>query len=46
MTKTVYQTPVLTEIGSFETVTQGTQTGQGTDAVFPTDTPRGELTFS
>ena len=46
MTKTVYEAPTLTEVGTFETLTQGTQNGNFTDAVFPSDTPRGELTFS
>ena len=46
MTKAVYETPVLSEIGSFETLTQGTSNGNNLDRVFPSGTPRGDLTFS
>lgn len=46
MTKAVYETPSIAEVGTFESITLGTQDGEFTDAVFPTDTPRGELTFS
>ena len=46
MTKAVYEAPAVAEVGTFESLTQGTQTGDFTDAVFPTTTPRGELTFS
>ena len=41
-----YETPKLTEIGSFEEVTQGLDDGNFTDANFPTDTPKPDLTFS
>lgn len=46
MTKAVYEAPSIVEVGTFEALTQGTQTGDFTDAVFPVTTPRGELTFS
>ncbi len=46
MEKTVYETPELVEVGSFETLTQGTQNGDSLDATFPVNTPRGQLTFS
>lgn len=46
MTKATYETPKLVEIGSFETVTQGGANGNTLDRVFPSGTPRGELTFS
>lgn len=46
MTKAVYEAPSITEVGTFEALTQGTQTGDFTDAVFPVTTPRGDLTFS
>lgn len=46
MTKAVYETPTVSEVGTFESLTQGTQTGQRTDALFANDTPRGDLTFS
>ncbi|CAN5380970.1 hypothetical protein BH10PSE12_BH10PSE12_34760 [soil metagenome] len=46
MTKLVYDAPEVTEIGSFEVVTQG---GSGThtiDATFVSGTPISVLTFS
>lgn len=46
MIKAEYEAPAIADIGAFETLTQGTQTGNFTDAVFPVTTPRGELTFS
>lgn len=46
MTRSTYQAPTVSEIGTFEALTQGTQTGDFTDAVFPVTTPRGQLTFS
>ena len=46
MTKAVYEAPTVAEVGTFEAITQGTQTGNFTDRVFPNDTPRGQLTFS
>ncbi len=42
----LYEAPVLTRIGSLEQVTMGTSSGPKTDKAFPTDTPRGNLTFS
>lgn len=45
-TKTAYEAPKLTVVGSFEALTQGTQNGNFTDRQFPDNTPRGQLTFS
>lgn len=42
----VYEKPVLTQVGSLETLTQGHSTGQKLDSSFPTSTPKGDLTFS
>lgn len=44
--QTQYETPTLTLVGSFETITQGGSTGDRLDAAFPDNTPRGQLTFS
>lgn len=41
-----YVAPVLTVVGTFETITQGSSDGEDLDAAFPVGTPRGELTFS
>lgn len=41
-----YETPTLTEVGSFEEITQGLRDGNFTDMAFPTDTPKPQLTFS
>lgn len=41
-----YERPQLTQIGSFEAVTQGHSAGSKTDAAFPVGTPRGSITFS
>jgi hypothetical protein len=46
MQKTTYVAPVLEEIGSFEEITQAGKNGDFTDALFPSDTPKGKLTFS
>lgn len=46
MTKAVYEAPSVAEVGTFEALTQGTQFGESLDAAFPTNTPRGQLTFS
>lgn len=46
MTQSTYAAPAISELGTFEHLTQGTQTGDFTDAVFPVSTPRGQLTFS
>lgn len=43
---TVYEKPALTVVGSLEVLTQGAHGGGKLDASFPTDTPRGDLTFS
>lgn len=45
-TKQTYARPELTKIGTFESLTQGSQDGESLDATFPANTPRGELTFS
>lgn len=45
MTK-IYTRPTLRVQGKLEALTQGTQSGDFTDAAFPSSTPRGELTFS
>jgi len=42
----VYQTPELVEVGSFESITKAAETGNFTDADFPTNTPFSDLTFS
>jgi hypothetical protein len=44
--KKSYNKPELKVHGNVETLTQGTSSGNFTDANFDTDTPRGELTFS
>jgi hypothetical protein len=41
-----YETPSITELGSVEALTQGTQSGDTTDATFPVQTPKALLTFS
>jgi hypothetical protein len=41
-----YQSPMLTVIGSFEEITQGTSTGNYLDKTFPVGTPKDQLTFS
>lgn len=45
-TRETYEAPKLTEIGSFEEITQGLHDGSFTDMNFPTDTPKPLLTFS
>ncbi|MFT3722199.1 MAG: lasso RiPP family leader peptide-containing protein [Hyphomonadaceae bacterium] len=45
-TRTEYEAPELTEIGSFEEITQGMSRGRRLDASFPTETPFENLTFS
>lgn len=42
----VYTAPVVEKIGSFEALTRGSADGSFTDAVFPTDTPKEDITFS
>jgi len=44
--KKVYTAPQLEKVGSFEALTQGAANGSFTDAVFPTNTPKEQLTFS
>lgn len=44
--KKSYNKPELKVHGNVEILTQGTSEGDFTDAVFPTDTPKGDLTFS
>ena len=46
MAKKTYEAPKFEKLGSFEAMTKGGAAGDFTDAVFPSDTPRGELTFS
>ncbi|MCV0383632.1 MAG: lasso RiPP family leader peptide-containing protein [Erythrobacter sp.] len=46
MKKRNYERPTLNELGSFETVTKGGQTGNALDQAFPTGTPFSDLTFS
>ena len=46
MEKESYESPELVELGSFESLTQGTSYGESLDATFPDGTPRAELTFS
>lgn len=42
----VYAAPTLEKVGSFESLTRGNAEGSFTDALFPSDTPKEELTFS
>lgn len=44
--KTIYETPMVADLGTFETITQGATTGNALDAPFPVGTPNEELTFS
>ena len=44
--KKQYETPALTVVGTFESITQGASSGSTLDATFPTGTPFGDLTFS
>lgn len=46
MTKMTYQAPVMREHGKVEALTKGGADGSATDAFFPSDTPKGDLTFS
>ena len=41
-----YEAPTVTDYGDLADVTAGTQTGNFTDFSFPSNTPRGDLTFS
>jgi hypothetical protein len=44
--KKQYETPALTVVGTFESITQGASTGNALDATFPQGTPFNQLTFS
>lgn len=44
--KSAYTKPELVEVGSFEDVTLGSNTGNNLDAEFPAGTSVNELTFS
>jgi hypothetical protein len=44
--KVAYATPALVELGTFEQMTQMLGNGEHTDAAFPSNTPKGKLTFS
>jgi hypothetical protein len=46
MEKEVYEAPELTDIGSFEALTQGGAASGVTDAVYPVGTPSSQLLFS
>lgn len=41
-----YAQPKLTAYGSVESLTQGLKDGNKTDKVFPSETPKSQLTFS
>jgi hypothetical protein len=41
-----YEVPELTEIGSFEEITQANNGNSYIDASFPSGTPNSQLTFS
>ncbi|MFK7867932.1 MAG: lasso RiPP family leader peptide-containing protein [Roseobacter sp.] len=44
--KLPYEQPLVRAHGSVETLTKGGSTGFALDASFPSNTPRGDLTFS
>jgi len=44
--KKSYTAPELVIFGTVDEITQGTQAGGFTDATFPTETAREDLTFS
>lgn len=44
--KLTYEPPLLSELGKFETLTQGLSDGLKLDAAFPAGTPKSDLTFS
>ena len=46
MTKNVYETPSMEELGSFEEITQSQMTGTVLDVTEPAGTPLDELTLS
>gem|GEM_PF-6048560 len=41
-----YKAPEVCSLGSIASLTAGQQDGDLTDQDFPTDTPKGDLTFS
>lgn len=41
-----YTAPTIADLGSVAELTLGNVPGDSTDAAFPVNTPRGELTFS
>lgn len=43
---TKYETPRIEDHGSLEELTAGQKEGASTDRVFPTHTPKPEVTFS
>ena len=44
--KKQYEAPVLTVVGTFETITQAASTGFALDGGFPVGTPVSDITFS
>lgn len=44
--KKAYETPKVQEIGSVHELTLGSNDGDVTDATFPVNTPKKDLTFS
>ena len=46
MKNTTYEAPQLSLVGTLETLTQGSSTGNRIDATFPVTTPQSQLTFS
>ena len=44
--KKQFVAPMLIEYGKFEELTKGNADGNFTDAEFPDDTPKNQLTFS
>jgi hypothetical protein len=46
MTKMTYEAPILRAHGKVEALTKGGVDGAFTDMMFPSDTPKGDLTFS
>lgn len=45
-TTDAYEAPTSVVIGTVRQLTQGSSDGNFTDAVFPVDTPKKDLTFS
>lgn len=44
--KKPYQAPSLVVLGDIEAITLGSSDGDFTDAAFPVDTPKRDITFS